>query len=76
MKQSIRAELQDLAQRTLGLDAPLPDGDLASHLDSMQRLQLVVAIEDHFEVMFDAEDDESIATVEDVVNLIAQKRTV
>ena len=43
----------------LKVDAPL-DGDLADHLDSIQRLTLVVAIEDHFEICFDESDEAEI----------------
>ena len=33
------------------------DGELAGHLDNIQRLTLVVAIEDHFEICFDESDE-------------------
>jgi acyl carrier protein len=52
---------------------PLPDGELADSLDSMQRLSLVVAIEDHFEICFEPEDDEAVRTVDDVVAVIRGK---
>jgi acyl carrier protein len=70
---TVRAELDDLAATTLGRPGPLPDGDLAEHLDSMARLSLVVAIEDHFRVAFDPEDEQEIRTADDVVALIVRK---
>jgi len=69
----IRAELATLARREHILDGELPDGDLSEHLDSVQRLTLVVAIEDHFEVIFEPEDDEGIETIDQVVALVARK---
>lgn len=53
--------------------AELPDGELASSLDSVQRLSLVVAIEDHFHVVFSPEDEERIRTVDELVAAIGQK---
>lgn len=53
--------------------AELPDGELASSLDSVQRLSLVVAIEDHFRVVFSPEDEERIRTVDELVAAIGQK---
>lgn len=53
--------------------AELPEGELASSLDSVQRLSLVVAIEDHFRVVFSPEDEERIRTVDELVAAIGQK---
>lgn len=53
--------------------AELPQGELASSLDSVQRLSLVVAIEDHFRVVFSPEDEERIRTVDELVAAIGQK---
>ena len=39
----------------------------------MQRLSLVVAIEDHFKICFDPEDEEEIDTISQVVDLIVRK---
>jgi hypothetical protein len=69
----LRVTVADLAQRELALPGPLPPGDLAEQLDSVQRLQLVVAIEDHFRICFDPEDDAGIRTLDDAVALIASK---
>ena len=57
MKNSeIQGALTQIAQTELGLSGPLPEGELAAHLDSVQRLTLVVAIEDHFHICFEADD--------------------
>ena len=71
--QAIHQTVLDLASKTLDHDGPLPDGDLSEHLDSMDRLALVVAIEDHYEIAFDAEDEEDIRTMHDVVRTIHSK---
>ena len=69
----IRQTLEKLAREELAFSKPLPDGDLAEHLDSIQRLSFVVAIEDHFEVAFEPEDDERARTIEDVIQIIQEK---
>lgn len=71
----IRLELTELARREHILEGDLPEGDLSEHLDSVQRLTLVVAIEDHFEVIFEPEDDDGIETIDQVVALVARKLT-
>jgi acyl carrier protein len=56
---------------TAALDrATLPDGPLDEHLDSVQRLTLVVAVEDHFGICFEPEDDEEARTLDDVVRIV------
>lgn len=42
-------------------------------LDSVQRLTLVVALEDHFEVCFDPGEEDSLETLNDVVRYIHQE---
>ena len=49
------------------------DGELADHLDSIQRLTLVVAIEDHFEICFDESDEAEITGLDDLVRAIRSK---
>lgn len=67
---TLRAELIALARAELRLDpvrdADLLDGDLSAALDSMQRLSLVVAIEDHYHISFSPEDDAEIRTLDAV----------
>lgn len=69
----IRAVVLDLARRELRIDGPLPEQALSQHLDSLQRLTLVVAIEDHFSIAFDPDDEAEIDTVDGVVALIGRK---
>ena len=68
----IRTELQQLVLEKLRL-TELNEGDLAEHLDSVQRLTLVVAIEDHVEVCVDPEDEERIRSLDDIVAVIHAK---
>ena len=65
--------LTGLAKDEIGLSEGLNSGDLAAQLDSVARLTLVVAIEDHFKICFDPEDEEGIHTVEQLVQLIERK---
>ena len=69
----ITTALASLAKDELGLSKDLKSGDLAAQLDSVARLTLVVAIEDHFKICFDPEDEEAIETVEQLVQLIERK---
>lgn len=69
----VRPTIEALARKELRLDADatLPgDAELAEHLDSIRQLSLVVAIEDHFEIAFEPEDDEAARTLDDVVRLV------
>ena len=70
---SIRDSLNELIVRELHLAQGLSEGDLASQLDSIQRLSLVVAIEDHFKICFEPEEEDSIETLDEVIALIAAK---
>jgi acyl carrier protein len=74
---AIRARILELAAAELRLDAvpveALADGDLARHLDSVQRLTLVVAIEDTFAICLDPEDEAELATLDDVVRFVAAR---
>ncbi len=71
--QAIRATLRELVVRELHIERGLVEGDLASQLDSLQRLTLVVAIEDHYRICFEPEEDESIDSVDKVIDLIIRK---
>ena len=70
---SLRTQITTLIQDELRLTEPLPEGDLSESLDSVQRLSLVVAIEDHFEICFDDDDDQQAQTLEDIVRLVAKR---
>ncbi len=71
--ETIQQALTDLAEKELGFSTGLQAGDLADQLDSVARLTLVVAIEDHFEICFEPEDEEQIHTLEQLVALIQKK---
>lgn len=68
---AVHQTLAGLVRRELGRELSLPaDAALAEHLDSVQRLTLVVAIEDHFEICFEPEDDEQVETLEHAVDAV------
>ena len=71
--ETIQQALEELAKEELGLAAGLQAGDLADQLDSVARLTLVVAIEDHFQICFEPEDEEQIHTMKELVALIETK---
>jgi acyl carrier protein len=71
--EQIQTALVELARTKVRLDGALNAGELANQLDSVQRLTLVVAIEDHFEVCFDPEDETQIRDMADLVRLIESK---
>ncbi len=62
--------VREIAARELRLQGELPTGDLSLYLDSVQRLTLVVALEDHFQICFADEDDAAVRTIDDVVRVI------
>ena len=69
----IREILTEIARTELGLDGPLPSGELAEHLDSVQRLTLVVGIEDRFLICFEPEEEEDARTLGEVIRIIQVK---
>jgi acyl carrier protein len=71
--ETIRQVLSEIAHDQLEWEGQLPDAELTSAFDSMQRLTLVVAVEDHFHICLDAEDEERIHTVDDLVGVIRKK---
>lgn len=73
MTDDLVATLHRIAQQSLRLSGPIPEGDLAEHFDSVERLTLVVAIEDHFEITFDEAEEDEVRTFDDVVALIRRK---
>ena len=72
-EESIRSKVSELIQTECLHSEKMPTGNLAENLDSVQRLTLVVAIEDHFEICFEPEDEEQVETLNDVVRLIQGK---
>jgi acyl carrier protein len=71
---TVRAEIETIAARELTLDGALTEADLGEGLDSIQRLQLVVAIEDHFEVALDPNEDQLLVTLDDLVAAVIKAR--
>ena len=69
----LQEEIRRIAARELDLQDDALLGDLSENLDSMQRLSLVVAIEDHYEICFDPEDEQGTLTFQDVVKLVQRK---
>jgi acyl carrier protein len=65
----ISAELVALARRELKRQAA-PELET---LDSLERLQLAVAIEDHFRICLDERDEQAISNLSDLVDVIARK---
>ena len=72
-REEVRAAILALAASELDLaQAPDDSTDLAESLDSIQRLSLVVSIEDHFEVCFEPEDDETIRTLGQAIDAVVR----
>lgn len=69
----IRARILELARVELHMPDELPEGDLSAVLDSVQRLTLVVAIEDHFKISFSPEEDQEVRSLADVVAAVAAR---
>ncbi|MBI5506568.1 MAG: acyl carrier protein [Deltaproteobacteria bacterium] len=72
----VREVVAALARDEADWKGPLPEGPLDRHLDSIQRLALVVAIEDRFQVCFEPEDEQRIRSVDDLVAGIMAKLEV
>lgn len=68
--QSIKDSITEIVKTELQWTEGLPEGDFTKQLDSIQRLSLVVAIEDEFEICFSPEDDTSIQTLNDLCQAI------
>lgn len=74
MNNKITSVLTNIVRSELSWEEDsLPKGSLAEQLDSMQRLALMVAIEDHFRIEFSIEDEERIDSIDDVILLIEEK---
>ncbi|MEO1172758.1 MAG: acyl carrier protein [Myxococcota bacterium] len=76
-REKIIAELREIVSLQIGRPVELTmDSDFQAdlELDSLKRLSLVVAIENHFKVCFEPEDDAGIRTVGDLVSAIERQR--
>jgi len=69
----IRATLRAIAVHELDWTDPLPSGSLAEALDSLQRMTLVVAVEDRFAICLEPPDEAAIDTIADLVAVIRAK---
>ncbi len=74
-REEVRCAVLQIARRELALSAEQvdqleDDTDLGEHLDSIQRLSLVVGIDDHFQLCFEPEDDEDAVTLGDVITIV------
>ena len=70
----IRDQLLDIARLELDWEGELPRGALMESFDSMQLMTLVIAVEDRFKILLEPEDEDRIATMEDLIDVIEAKR--
>ena len=66
--------LKQLAAEVLDTNVTFTEQPLSAQLDSMQRLSLMVAIEDHFEIIFEPEEEQELTGVVSLIELIESKR--
>lgn len=71
--EAIRHALTEIVRKELDRSGPLPDGELSLVFDSIERMTLVVAIEDHFQICLDGEDEKNIRSIDDLVSMIGKK---
>jgi acyl carrier protein len=73
-EREIAAEIRRIAREELQLEAEVEDGEeLASRLDSLALLSLVVAVEDRFRVILDDGDAAGTHSLADLSRLVARK---
>ena len=73
-EQEIAAEIRRIAREDLGIAAePADDEELASRLDSLALLSLVVAVEDRFRVILEDADATGTRSLADLARLVGQK---
>jgi len=68
--------IRDVMRRHLRLEIPVrPETDVLRdlNLDSVQRLTLIVELENHFRICFEAGDAEGVSTLGDVTTLIRER---
>ncbi len=70
---SVRDAITTILRQEARWEGPLPEGGLDQHFDSLQRLSLVVAIEDHFRICLDPEDEQRIHSVDDLIASVVDK---
>jgi len=69
----IQSRLETILRDELAWEGPIPAGRLDESFDSLELMNLVVAIEDTFEIVLDAEDELAIETTEDILEVVAVK---
>jgi acyl carrier protein len=73
-EQAIAAEIERIARAELGIAVEAGPGEaLASRLDSLALLSLVVAVEDRFRVILEDGDAAGTRSLEDLARLVARK---
>jgi acyl carrier protein len=72
---AVAGEILRIARDELGLpgDPPAPDAALASALDSLQLLSLVVAVEDRFRIVVQDDDAAGTRSLADLARLVAAR---
>jgi len=72
---AVAGEILRLACEQLALEGPPPrlDEPLSGRLDSLQLLTLVVAVEDHFQVVLTDDDASRATTLEEVARLVIER---
>jgi len=72
----ILERLQRIVHDTLGDGAPVaPETDLLGdlQLDSVKQLELIVEIENAFEICFEPEEEQGLATIAELVALVEKR---
>ena len=70
---ALRNQIEEIVRTELGLEGPVPEGDLTAELDSIQRLTLAVAIEDHFQICLDPGEDEALRTIRELGDAVRKR---
>ncbi len=65
--QELELTIKVLAEKVLTHRTQVLGPQLAEELDSVERLTLIVAIEDHFGIAFDPVQDKAIHTLHDLI---------
>lgn len=68
----IEVTLRNIAHRELGSPASDLEQRIES-LDSLERMQLAMAVEDHFHILLKATDEADLASLGDLVVLVEKK---
>lgn len=71
-RRALMDRLLTLASEELGIE-PDEVADRVPALGSIERMQLAVAVEDHFRIRLGAEDEARLVSLEEVASLIEEK---